>query len=162
MIVQTGQQLLGRFSEGSRDFRRRAKTRRESITRVYNLLKFPFTALELAKDVNEEQVAEVFVRINSKGKPLNRADFILTLMSVFWDEGRNRTGTVLPASADTKLGWAVPFNHYIRRTPINFFVSASASDSSAHDSNMCTQSASKDLETEQFSEGATNTANSPF
>jgi uncharacterized protein with ParB-like and HNH nuclease domain len=30
----------------------------------------------------------VFVRINGKGKALNQADFILTLMSVFWDEGR--------------------------------------------------------------------------
>jgi len=48
-----------------------------AITRVYNLLKFPFTALELSKDINEEQVSEVFVRINSKGKPLNQADFIL-------------------------------------------------------------------------------------
>ena len=59
-----------------------------SITRLFNLLKFPFTALELSKDLDEEQVAEVFVRINSAGKPLNQADFILTLMSVFWDEGR--------------------------------------------------------------------------
>lgn len=30
----------------------------------------------------------MFVRINSKGKNLNQADFILTLMSVFWEEGR--------------------------------------------------------------------------
>jgi hypothetical protein len=30
------------------------------------------------------------VRINSQGRTLNQADFILTLMSVFWDEGRKQ------------------------------------------------------------------------
>ena len=38
--------------------------------------------------MEEEQVAEVFVRINSEGVTLNQADFILTLMSVFWEKGR--------------------------------------------------------------------------
>ena len=61
---------------------------RQSITRLSNLLNFPFTALELSSAITEEQVAEIFVRINSEGKPLNQSDFILTLMSVFWDEGR--------------------------------------------------------------------------
>lgn len=60
----------------------------EAIDRLYDLNNYPFTALELSHTVNEEAVAEVFVRINSKGVSLNQADFILTLMSVFWDEGR--------------------------------------------------------------------------
>jgi hypothetical protein len=60
----------------------------EAIDRLYDLQNYPFTALELSPTVDEEQVAEVFVRINSKGTILNQADFILTLMSVFWDEGR--------------------------------------------------------------------------
>jgi len=46
--------------------------------------------LELSANISEEDVADVFVRINSKGTPLNQADFILTLMSVFWDEGRTQ------------------------------------------------------------------------
>ena len=41
---------------------------RKAIARLSNLLKFPFTALELSKSLDEEQVAEVFVRINSAGK----------------------------------------------------------------------------------------------
>lgn len=60
----------------------------DAIDKLYNLENFPFYALELFSSVDEEQVAEVFVRINSKGKSLNQADFILTLMSVFWDQGR--------------------------------------------------------------------------
>jgi hypothetical protein len=60
----------------------------KALGRLYALLHFPFTALELSANVEAEQVADVFVRINSEGKKLNQADFILTLMSVFWDEGR--------------------------------------------------------------------------
>ena len=59
------------------------------LSRLESLKTYPFTALVLGADIDEEQVAEVFVRINSHGKTLNQADFILTLMSVFWDEGRS-------------------------------------------------------------------------
>ena len=60
----------------------------EAIDRLYDLQNYPLTVLEISARVSEEQVAEIFVRINSQGKALNQADFILTLMSVFWDEGR--------------------------------------------------------------------------
>ena len=59
-----------------------------AITRLFELQGYPFVALELNATATEEQVADVFVRINSEGKKLNQSDFILTLMSVFWDEGR--------------------------------------------------------------------------
>lgn len=59
-----------------------------ALLRLAKLDAYPFTALVLGSEVKEEQVAEVFVRINSQGKQLNQADFILTLMSVWWDEGR--------------------------------------------------------------------------
>ncbi|WP_169149597.1 DUF262 domain-containing protein [Azoarcus sp. TTM-91] len=60
----------------------------DAIGRLVGLNGFPFVALELTQAANEEQVADVFVRINSEGKKLNQSDFILTLMSVHWDEGR--------------------------------------------------------------------------
>lgn len=59
-----------------------------ALNRLAALQGYQFTALVLNEHVAEEQVADVFVRINSKGKNLSQADFILTLMSVFWDEGR--------------------------------------------------------------------------
>src|SRR5437660_1767412 len=61
-----------------------------ALARLESLKTYPFTALVLGADIDEERVAEVFVRVNSLGKNLNQADFILTLMSVFWDEGRTR------------------------------------------------------------------------
>ncbi|MDY0054985.1 MAG: DUF262 domain-containing protein [Methyloversatilis sp.] len=60
----------------------------KAIGRLAGLSGFPFVALELTQAASEEQVADVFVRINSEGKKLNQSDFILTLMSVHWDEGR--------------------------------------------------------------------------
>lgn len=60
----------------------------DAISRLVGLSSYPFVALELTQTANEEQVADVFVRINSEGKKLNQSDFILTLMSVHWDEGR--------------------------------------------------------------------------
>ena len=39
-------------------------------------------------EVDEEDVSEIFVRVNSGGIPLKQNDFILTLLSLYWDEGR--------------------------------------------------------------------------
>lgn len=49
---------------------------------------YRFTALTLSATVDGATVADVFVRINGEGKQLNQSDFIMTLMSVHWDEGR--------------------------------------------------------------------------
>jgi hypothetical protein len=61
---------------------------RQAFSALKNLENYPLSALGLSSNIDEEQVADVFVRINSQGKTLNQADFILTLMSVFWEEGR--------------------------------------------------------------------------
>ena len=60
----------------------------DRIDRVRDLQNFRFQVIELNSDADEEQVAEIFVRTNSKGVQLNQADFILTLMSVHWEKGR--------------------------------------------------------------------------
>ncbi|MHB9149124.1 MAG: GmrSD restriction endonuclease domain-containing protein [Thermoleophilia bacterium] len=90
---------------------------KKSISRLHNLTGFPFTALELASTIDEEQVAEVFVRINSKGTPLNQADFILTLMSVFWDNGRTELERFCRQARTPSTGSASSFNHFIRPSP---------------------------------------------
>jgi hypothetical protein len=43
----------------------------------------PFLAVQIGHEVDEESVAEIFLRVNSGGTPLTQADFILTLLSVF-------------------------------------------------------------------------------
>ncbi|MGH8492700.1 MAG: GmrSD restriction endonuclease domain-containing protein [Moraxellaceae bacterium] len=88
----------------------------ESIERLINLKSYPFTALEIAESVDEEQVAEIFVRINSEGKKLNQADFILTLLSVFWHEGRLALEQFCAAARVPAQGKS-PFNHFIEPDP---------------------------------------------
>lgn len=90
-----------------------------NLDRLFDLQKYPFTALEIAPTVDEEQVADIFVRINSEGVKLNQADFILTLLSVFWDEGRHALENFCRASrfAPSPDQGASPFNHFIQPDP---------------------------------------------
>lgn len=88
-----------------------------ALDRVHDLQSYPFKAVELAATVEEEQVAEVFVRVNSEGVTLNQADFILTLMSVFWEEGRKELEEFTRASKTPTLSSASPFNWYIQPSP---------------------------------------------
>src|SRR4030095_284055 len=60
----------------------------QNLERLFDLGKYPFTALEISPEVDEEAVSDIFVRINSEGVKLNQGDFILTLRSVFWEDGR--------------------------------------------------------------------------
>jgi hypothetical protein len=89
----------------------------DAILKLQGLTTFPFTALELAADISEEDVSDVFVRINSKGTTLNQADFILTLMSVFWDEGRAQLEKFCADSRNPTKGTASPFNYFLEPEP---------------------------------------------
>jgi hypothetical protein len=89
----------------------------EAIDRVHDLRDYPFKAVELSSAVEEEQVAEVFVRINSEGVTLNQADLILTLMSVFWEKGRRQLEDFSRDCKLPSLSSASPFNWYIQPSP---------------------------------------------
>jgi len=107
----------------------------------------------VSKDIDEEQVAEVFVRINSKGKPLNQADFILTLMSVFWDEGRTQLEEFCRRARVPSTGEATPFNHYITPDPDQLLrVAIAVGFKRARLQYVYSILRGKDLETGEFSE----------
>ena len=90
-----------------------------NLDQLFDLQKYPFTALEIAPSVDEEQVADIFVRINSEGVKLNQADFILTLLSVFWDKGRAELESFCRAArkAPSPEEGSSPFNHFIEPDP---------------------------------------------
>lgn len=90
-----------------------------NLDRLFDLQKYPFTALEIAPSVDEEHVAEIFVRINSEGVKLNQADFILTLLSVFWDGGRTQLEAFCRAArkAPSPGAGGSPFNHFLEPDP---------------------------------------------
>jgi hypothetical protein len=90
-----------------------------NIDRLFDVQKYPFTALEISAAVDEEAVSDIFVRINSLGAKLNQADFILTLLSVFWEDGRKqlesfcRDSYFPPKTSDKPSS----FNYFIQPHP---------------------------------------------
>lgn len=89
----------------------------DAISRLHNLPQYNFVALTLAASVDAETIADVFVRINGEGKKLNQSDFIMTLMSVFWDEGRAELEAFALQATKPSVGQASPFNHFIKPAP---------------------------------------------
>jgi len=125
-----------------------------ALIRLKNLDSYPFSVLELSADINEEQVADVFVRINSQGKTLNQADFILTLMSVFWEEGRKDLEEFCRLCRFPTKDYASPFNYLIEPDPDQMLrVSVGLAFRRARLQYVYSILRGKDLETGQFSEG---------
>ena len=119
--------LLAFQERSNRDL---GKDDRESLGKTFDKLhaitKFNFQAVEIEADVDPEKVAEIFVRVNSEGVRLSQADFILTRLSVFWDEGReeieefSRNSHLTPETVSERTGRKVswtPKNHYIAPSP---------------------------------------------
>ena len=125
----------------------------EAIGRLVGLNNFPFIALELSQNCTEEQVAEVFVRINSEGKKLNQSDFILTLMSVFWDEGRSQIENFCRnARKPGPTGQASPFNQLFQPDPHHLLrVDVGVAFRRARLEHVYSILRGKDLQTGQFS-----------
>lgn len=87
------------------------------IDRVRDLRDFRFQVIQLNANADEEQVAEIFVRINSEGVQLNQADFILTLMSVHWEKGRRELERFSRDAVDPSVQGPSPKNTFIDPSP---------------------------------------------
>lgn len=59
-----------------------------NITALYNLAQYDMPVFNIKSDADEESVSDIFVRVNSGGTPLKQNDFILTLVSLYWQDGR--------------------------------------------------------------------------
>lgn len=125
----------------------------EAIDRLYDVQNYPFTAMELSATVSEEQVSDVFVRINSKGVELNQADFILTLMSVFWDDGRKELEDFCRKARNPSIKDASSYNHFIEPDPDQLLrIAVGLGFRRARLKYAYSILRGKDLETEQFSD----------
>ena len=91
------------------------------IEKLYNIKNYPFNALEIVPDLTEEQVAEIFTRINSKGTVLKQADFILTLLSVFWTDGRHQIDNFC------KMAKKIP-DQDVKESPYNYIFEPTPKD----------------------------------
>lgn len=66
------------------------KTIPNNISAVLNLKDRKLSVFDIKSSAEEEDVSEIFVRVNSGGIALKQNDFILTLLSLYWDEGRRQ------------------------------------------------------------------------
>lgn len=129
-----------------------AKVIEDSLTRLHALSSFPLTALHLSADISEEDVAEVFVRVNSQGKSLSQADFILTLMSVFWDDGRTALEQFSREARKPGDGSPSPYNNFINPSPDQLLrVAVGLAFKRARLRSVYSVLRGKDLETDEFS-----------
>ena len=97
-----------------------------NFQKLFDLKKRLFNAATISSEIHPSIVADIFVRINSKGVKLNQADFILTHLSVFWNEGRERleefarnshlTPDLVTERTGIMTNWT-PRNHYISPDP---------------------------------------------
>lgn len=114
-------EIADRHIESLREIRdltpEQIKRARTAIGRLHKLTDFQFVALTLSSTVEAETIADVFVRINGQGKKLNQSDFIMTLMSVFWDEGRSELEDFAREATRPSSGVASPFNAFIKPSP---------------------------------------------
>lgn len=62
----------------------------KNINELLNLETYPIPTLEITYSTSEEDVADIFVRVNSAGQKLTENDFILTLISVYEKESRDQ------------------------------------------------------------------------
>ncbi len=111
-------QFIGRLAERRKLLPNENETIAENIQRLLQIKKYPIIALEINSDTDEEDVADIFVRINSQGQKLNQADFILTLISAFWEEGRNALAIFCEQSRKPGVKYISSYNYFIEPNPV--------------------------------------------
>jgi hypothetical protein len=85
------------------------QTVQQNIMDLLALGDYNIPTLEINGNSNEESVADIFVRVNSGGEKLGEDDFILTLISVYWQEGRQKIEEFCKSAKVPKTGTAYNF-----------------------------------------------------
>lgn len=88
-----------------------------NLNKLAGLKNYQFSAVELSSELDISEVAEVFVRINSKHTPLNSADFILTLMSVHRKTARHQLENFARRAKLPSASGPSPYNHFLAPSP---------------------------------------------
>ena len=90
----------------------------ERIEALFNLKQYSFPVFQLKAHADEEAVSQIFVRINSQGVKLTEDSFVLTLMSVHWEEGRRDIERFCQASFSPPQNGTTSYNSIgIKITP---------------------------------------------
>lgn len=88
----------------------------ENITALSNLKQHTLPVFDIKANAEEEDVSEIFVRVNSGGVSLKQNDFILTLLSLYWDDGRKEIEQFSKDSTTPSNNRATSYNQLIEVT----------------------------------------------
>ncbi len=90
-----------------------------NINALFNIEKYKIVALEMPADLDEEVMADIFVRINNQGTKLSQSDFVMTLLSVYWQEGRSMLEQFSHETIDPNVAKNdySAFNHIMKPAP---------------------------------------------
>lgn len=77
---------------------------------VRNLTNYSLPVFNIKANAEEESVSDIFVRVNSGGVALKQNDFILTLLSLYWEEGRKKIETFCKNSLINTPGSTTAYN----------------------------------------------------
>lgn len=89
----------------------------ENLRDLLYLIDYQLPTLEVSAVASEEDVAEIFVRVNSGGQKLTEKNFIETLLSVYDNEIHKRINEFCRNSRIPKDGTS--FNHIIEVDPVH-------------------------------------------
>ena len=82
----------------------------ENINAVLHLKDQSLPIFTISEGAEEEDVSEIFVRVNSSGISLTQNDFILTLLSLYWEDGRKRIEQFCRESTYPSKGQVTSYN----------------------------------------------------
>ena len=83
----------------------------QNISAVLNLKDRKLSVFDIKSSAEEEDVSEIFVRVNSGGVALKQNDFILTLLSLYWDDGRRQIEQFCKESTIPPKSGVTSYNH---------------------------------------------------
>ncbi len=89
----------------------------QNLADLLDLVYYPLPTLEIRSVATEEDVAEIFVRVNSGGQKLTEKNFIETLLSVYDNEMHRNINNFCRDSRIPKEGTS--FNHIIEVDPVH-------------------------------------------
>lgn len=89
----------------------------KNINSVSNLKNYILQVFDIKSNAEEEDVSDIFVRVNSGGVALKQNDFILTLLSLYWDEGRKEIEKFSLESRQYKKNVSTSYNQITEVTP---------------------------------------------
>ncbi|MCQ4619584.1 DUF262 domain-containing protein [Corynebacterium sp. CCUG 59401] len=97
------------------------KKLKKTIQRLEGIEHYTFDVVHIQADVEKRLVADIFVRINSEGVSLKAYDYILTWLSVFWPDGREKIEKFAQLSRLTPQGASEISGEHVSWTPWNPF-----------------------------------------